>query len=93
MKPIEEDDLNRMLAGIKHNVPDSTDTFDHILKRVSTSSPQRIKYLQLRNAGIAMLLIITINVVIVSATGKKTITETNQQQQPDYLQPYNLNLY
>ena len=95
MKPIEDDDINSMLSGMKRNVPDTENAtaFDQILKRIDAPM-QSVKYLQLRNAGIAMLLVIALNVVIVAAAGREAVAETEQQQQSaSYLQPYNLNLY
>jgi uncharacterized membrane protein len=96
MQQLSDDDINRMLSKAKQHQPlpqSDESAFENIMRKATdtSSAPQNIKFLQLRNAGIAMLLVIAVNVIIMSTANNKD--EQQQQTATPYLQPYNLNLY
>lgn len=96
MNQISDEDINRLLSRIKNNVPDSgrPGGLEEILKKMDTpETASRIRFTQLRIAGIVMLLMIVVNIIIMSSAGNKSTGVNNQEEPTSFLQPYNLNIY
>lgn len=96
MKQLSEDDLNKMLFQARHRVADPApeDAFENILKKAAKAdTTSAIRFTQLRNTGIALLLVLAVNVFIVSTAGNKNPDKNRQAETTQYLQPYNLNVY
>lgn len=96
MKQLSDDEINRMLSKAKQYQPQpggDEGAFEIIMQKATglSNSEQSIKFLQLRNAGIAMLMVIAVNIIIINTAGNKD--DRQQQTATPFLQPYNLNLY
>lgn len=93
---MQENDIDQWLSGISRKVPKTGDAeaFEHILHKLKAPEPaSEIRFVQLRNAGILLLLIIAVNVAIVTRSGNSIPANSSRQETAPYLQPYNLNLY
>jgi len=96
MKPETNKDIDALLLQMRRDTPQHHDrtAFEEIMKKAGTRNYDTgVGFVQMRNAGIAILLILAVNIFVVIRPGDSDTASQPSKNTSTYLQPFNLNLY
>ncbi|RYZ48887.1 MAG: hypothetical protein EOP49_17525 [Sphingobacteriales bacterium] len=90
-----EQDIDKLLNRMKIQSPEHKPSadFEHTWAKMTVPVTDRqVPFLQLRNTGLALLLVVAVNLILLGASNLSA-NKVPEQTKAVYLQPYNLNIY